>query len=134
MMATKQKQAKAGPEDEETEEEEETGGDKGSEDDGKPAGDNSGLESSIRKIVSEVVDGLLGDRTPAGKPTAAQDEESVRRMVREAQDSLKKEEAKESKFKEVADTVEELKKVTERAPARAGVGGKIQSWLWGEAS
>lgn len=133
-MTAKAKQAKAGPEDEENEEEEESGADKGSEDDGGAGSDGGDLESHIRKVVREVVGTLVGPAPAGAKASPAQDEESVRRMVRDAQDSLKKEEAKESRFKEVAETVESLKKVTERPPARAGVGGKIQSWLWGEAS
>jgi len=52
-------------------------------------------------------------------------------MVKDAQEKLRKEEEKDSQFKTVAETVETLKKVTEKPPARDGWGGKIQRAFWG---
>jgi hypothetical protein len=52
-------------------------------------------------------------------------------MVKDAQADLKKEEEKDSRFESVAESVESLKTAVEKPPARAGVGGKIQTWLWG---
>src|SRR5882672_8878112 len=109
-MATKAKPVKgSNPEDEAPDEEEESSDDKGSEDDGGAGNPPGDLESSIRKVVREVVDGLLGDRTPASKGGPAADEASVFKMVQDAQSKLKKEEEKDSKFAEVAETVESLK-------------------------
>lgn len=124
------------PKDKDAEEEED--GKKGSEDeqgdseddgDGGDSGDS--LENRIKEVVREVVDGLLGERSKTGKSSPAQDEESIRRMVKDAQDKLRKEEEKDSKFKAVSESVESLKKAVEKAPARAGVGGKVSRWLWG---
>lgn len=89
------------------------------------------LESHIRKVVSEVVNAVLGERPETGKTGPAQDENAIFRMVKQAQESLRKEEEKDSRFKEVAETVENLKKVTERAPARSGFGGRLQRAMWG---
>jgi len=52
-------------------------------------------------------------------------------MVKDAQQTLKKEEDRDSAFKGVAETVEELKKVVERPPARNGLGGRLQRFMWG---
>lgn len=133
-MAAKTKQTKGGPEDEEKDEdEEESNDDKGSEDPDSDADSGGSLEGRIREVVKEVVDGLLGDRTKAaGKSSPAQDEASVFKMVQDAQAKLKKEEDRDRKVSEVSETVETLKKQAEKAPARAGVGGKLQHWFWGE--
>lgn len=130
-MAPKTKGAKDQDIEEGAGEEEETGADKDVEGDGGGGDPPGNLESHIREVVSKVVNDLLGDRPTATKSSPAQDEASVFKMVQDAQTKLKKEEEKDKKFSEVAETVESLKKVTERPPARAGVGGKVQAWLWG---
>lgn len=118
--------------------------DAGSDDAGEGKGDAEGgdgddagsddLTSHIRRVVTEVVEKVLGDRTTSGAGTTqAQDEGAIRRMVKEAQEALHKEEQKDSRFKEVSETVETLKKAVEKAPARAGIGGKAQRFFWGEA-
>jgi hypothetical protein len=91
------------------------------------------LEEHIRRVVESVVDGLFGDRDKDVKSTPAQDEHAIRKMVRDAQTDLKTQEEKDYRFESVAESVESLKKAVEKAPARAGVGGKIQTWLWGES-
>lgn len=131
-MVTKSKQKEEEKNDEEEgSEEEESNDDKGSEGSSGDAGGGGDLESHIRKVVGEVVNGLLGDRDKGSKSSPAQDENAIFRMVKDAQQSLRSEEEKESAFKGVVETVEELKKVVERAPARNGLGGKIQRAMWG---
>jgi hypothetical protein len=133
-MATKQKVKATGPEDDETpDEEEETGDDKGTEDPGGDSSTGGDLEEHIRRVVESVVDGLFGDRDKDVKTSPAQDEHAIRKMVKDAQADLKKEEEKDARFEGVAETVESLKKAVERAPARDGIGGKLQRLMWGDS-
>lgn len=90
-----------------------------------------GLDDSIRQLVSEAVDALLGDRDKGSRSTLKSDEDAMFKMVKDAQEKLKKEEEKDTRFKTVAETVEKL---TEKPPARSGLGGKLERWLWGERS
>lgn len=110
----------------------ESSDDKGSEGGGGDGAGGGDLESHIRKVVGEALDGLLGNRDPAPKTGPAQDENAIFRMVKEAQQSLKKEEERDSSFKAVAETVESLKAAVERPPARNGLGGKLQRFMWGD--
>lgn len=102
-------------------------------DDDKAAGGDDagggGLEESVRKLVSEAVDALLGDRGKNSGSTLKSDEDAMFKMVKDAQVKLKAEEEKDSKFKHVAETVEKL---TEKPPSRQGWGGRLQRALWGE--
>lgn len=129
-VKTRQKKEDEDVEEEETEQEEaeDDKADKGS---GDSAAGGSDLESHIRKVVRDVVDGLLGPGDQGVKSSPATDESSVFKMVKDAQEKLKKEEEKDAQFKSVADSVETLKKVVEKAPARDGLGGKIQRLMWG---
>lgn len=101
-------------------------GDKGA--GGDDAGGGS-LEDSVRKLVSEAVDALLGDRGKNGGSTLKSDEDAMFKMVKDAQVKLKAEEEKDSKFKAVEKTVEKL---TEKPPSRQGWGGRLQRMIWGE--
>ena len=103
--------------------------DKPDEEAGSGDGGRGGLEDSIREIVAEVVEPLLGKRSTSRRTTVADDEDEIFRKVKAAQDKLKAEETKEGR---VSKLEEALQKVTERPPSRAGVGGRLQRWLWGE--
>jgi hypothetical protein len=131
---------KTGPEDEPEDDGEEPEGGEAAEDGGGDSSDGESLESHIRGVVEEVVGGLLGrgdkrpDGPPAGGPPAGgarADEQSIMALVKEAQGKLKAEEDRDARLKGVADEVESLKKVVERPPARSGLAGRVQAFLWG---
>src|SRR5882724_8608083 len=99
-MVTKAKQKVEEEEKEEEEEgQEETEDDKDSKDSGKPPAAGGDLEGHIRKVVKDVVDGLLGSGDKAARSTPANDESTVLQMVKDAQEKLRKEEERENKFK-----------------------------------
>ena len=128
-MTTKKADAKT-EEEEEDPKGEQTGRD--AKDDDKGTGDGSAdggsLEASIRKIVNDVVGPLLGGSGKGGRATALDDEDRLSRLVRDAQVKLKAEEDKENRFKKVEEVVEKL---VEKPPARDGVVGKLQRFMWG---
>lgn len=102
----------------------------GADDTNKTAGsdtaDDSSLESRIRQLVSEAVDGLLGDRDKGSRKI--DDEEALFQRVKKAQEKIKAEEEREGKIVKIEET---LTKVLEKPPARDGIGGKISRFLWG---
>ena len=120
-------------EEEEKDETDESGEQDSSDGSGSPAGSDD-LEDRIRKLVTETVGTLLKSNKASGSGrTAVDDESRIAQLVRDAQSKLKAEEEKEGRFKVVEETVETLKKITEKPPAKDGIGGKIQRWFWGEA-
>jgi hypothetical protein len=90
--------------------------------------DDNGLEGRIREIVREVVSPLLDHGSSNGRGPV-DDEDSMTGRVRDALAKVKAEEDRDSRFKKVEET---LQRVTERAPARSGVIGNIQRWMWGD--
>lgn len=131
-MTTKAKPVKGKDPEEDEEDPEESENDEDPKGDGKPDSGGGNLESHIREVVREVVGTLVGSAPAGGKSSPAQDEQSIRKLVRDAQDDLKAEEAREAKLKGLGETVEKLEKTVERPPARAGVGGRVSRFLWGE--
>lgn len=132
-MVTKAKQKEEEEEKGSEEEEEEEGGDdKADKESGKSADTGGGLESHIREVVKDAISAILGGSDKAAKSTPATDESSVFRMVKEAQESLKKEEDRENKLKGIDETVETLKKAVEKPPARNGIGGRVSRFMWGQ--
>jgi hypothetical protein len=77
--------------------------------------------------VAELVDG--GPAGGGGRSGPADEERTTRAQVRSALEELRSEEESQSRLKEME---EQLKKVTERPPARSGLLGKIQRVMWGE--
>ncbi|MGH7485250.1 MAG: hypothetical protein ACREMY_06535 [bacterium] len=100
--------------------------------DGGGTASGESLDGRIRDLVREAVDNLLGDRSKSsGGRTSGDDEEALFQRVKKAQEKIKAEEDKDTRFKTVEETVETLKKVVEKAPARDGFSGKISRFLWG---
>ena len=95
-------------------------------DPGSGSADGSSLEDRIRKLVSEAVDGLLGDRSGGGHKV--DDEDALFQRVKKAQEKIKAEEERDGKIVKIEET---LTKVLEKPPARDGLGGKISRFLWG---
>jgi len=124
-VTTKKTEAKTEEAEEEDKGEQTDQDDKGT---GDGSADAGSLEASIRKIVNDVVGPLLGNGGKGGRATALDDEDRLSRLVRDAQVKLKAEEDKENRFKKVEEIVE---KIVEKPPARDGVVGKLQRFMWG---
>jgi len=120
------------PPKEETAETDETEEGEKNEQPAPPAGDkpidSGSFEGQIRQIVQDVVGPLLDVGGRSGRGTAADDEDRLARLVRDAQAKLKAEEEKEGRFTKVEET---LKAITEKPPARDGILGKVQRFMWG---
>jgi hypothetical protein len=129
------------------EEAKETTQEEGSNDESENAAETGGRDTdsggSLRDYIAEVVREIVGsgdggsaagdnsERSP--RRTQAAQESSIAALVREEQAKLMKEQEREAEHRKLSEEVAALKKVTERPPARAGIGGKIQRFMWGES-
>lgn len=88
--------------------------------------DNDSLDQRIRDLVREAVESLTSGFKSSDRKV--DDEEHLFNLVKKAQEKIKADEEREGRFKTVEETVQKL---VEKPPARDGIGGKIQRWMWG---